>query len=294
MKQGLIAVAVIVALVLMVAAASYFGGSTARKGGFDKGQRFKAKPGTTRKNAMLLTSNKRTSTDDPKAAIARRGDEQEDDSPLTIKSLSKPSDEKRAQPARDRAMKALNSASPETGLRSLDAALALPHDRLQGAYLYEAMGQLYAQLDPPDYEKAMAAFEEARAMADDVEMAQNILLKSVQVLMQGGLDDEARAQLEAGSGDEALSTETQFRLHLLWGQLEERAGKAVEAERMYRKVLDGALALPESLERKMALGLARSAGLRLTRLYRANDRDGAAKSLTLDLKKQLKALSKTT
>lgn len=199
MKQLLITTAFIVGLILVVAAASYFGGRTARKAGFDKGQRFKAKPGTTRKNAMILTSNKRASTEDPKATIARRKNTEENDAPLPIKSLSKPSKEDRARPAREQAMEALSNPSPEAGLRSLASAMALPHDRLQAAYLHEAMGQLYAQITPPEYDKAKDAFDQARDMADDPELAQNILLKSVQVLMQGGRDDEARTQLETES-----------------------------------------------------------------------------------------------
>jgi len=256
----------------------------------DRGQRFTAKPGTTRENAVALTSNKRPDTAVPAESSAWNAGATEDDSPLTVKSLSTPSEKPRSGPAHDRAVEALNSASPETGLRLLNSALALPHDSGQAALLYEAMGQLYAQSDPPDFDRAASAFEAALARAEDPDLAQEIRLKSAQVLMQGGLDEQALAQLDGDPEPEALSTGTQFRLHLLRGQLEERAGRAAEAEQIYRDVLEAALALPDGLSRDGALDMARLAGLRLSGLYRAQDQAGNAETLARELKRQLKIL----
>lgn len=294
MKQALVAVGVIAFVVLSALIAAYFGRGGLTEGSFDKGQRFKAKPGTTRKNAILLTSNKRPETEDPDQRIARRADEEEDDTPLTVKSLSAPSGEERSGPAHESAREALNSTSPEAGLRALDHALTLPHDGAQAAYLHEAKGQLYARLEPPDYEKARAAFERARKLAGDRAQEENVLLKSVQVLMQGGQDDAAREQLASGLDGEGPPSGTRLRLQLLQGQLAERAGQPEKAETVYRQVMETALATPEALTRETALMLARTAGLRLTSLYRDNDRSDAADLLAKDLQKQLKRIEDTT
>jgi tetratricopeptide (TPR) repeat protein len=293
MKQLVIVVVVMFFLVAIVIVAAYYGGGSFGPSNIDKGQRLKAPPGKTRKNAIALTSNKRPTTEDPKPVDPREIDGAEDDTPLTIKSLSAPG-EKREGPAHERATEALNSADPETGLKKLDAALALPHDRQQVAYLHEAMGQLYAQLDPPDYEKATAAFEEARAAAKDPVLEESILLKSVQILMQGGMDERALAALDSGFDGSEILSQTQFRLQLLRGQLAERTGNVAEAERVYLDVLDRAMAIPESLERDSSLMLIRLASLRLTKLYRAQNRGGAADLLSKDVKKQLDSLSNET
>tara|TARA_R110001592_G_scaffold265867_2_gene531457 strand:- start:58 stop:939 length:882 start_codon:yes stop_codon:yes gene_type:complete len=288
MKQTLVVVGSIVLLIVVSIVAAYFGRGAVKKGSFDKGQRLTAKPGTTRKNAIALTSNKRPSTADPSSSIVRRSDEQEDDSPLTVKSLSDPSKNTASGVVGDQISEAMHSGSPESGLSALSVAMQLPHDSEQGAYLHEAMGQLYAQLDPPDYEKAKESFEQARELAADKVFEQNVVLKSVQILMLADLDDDAREQLGTVL-ENGLTDETQFRLRLLHGQLEERAGRAEEAEAIYQEVLGSALAEPDTLDRDSALALARLAGLRLNHLYRAHDRDEAAATLTEDLKRQLKA-----
>lgn len=290
MKQFLIVVGVVALIVAVTVVAAYFGQAKSGSVIVDKGQRFTAKPGTTRENAIALTSNKRPSTKSPEESIARKADEMEDDAPLTVKSLSSSADE-RSGPAHDKAMEAMNSGSPESGLRMLNEALALPHDPQQAAYIQEAMGQLYAQLEPPDFEKSQAAFDEARSLAKgDPKLEQSILLKSVQVLMQQGMDDEARIQMETGFTAADLSNQTQLQLHLLQGKLEERAGHPEAAEQVYQEVLDAALALPESIDREMALDLARLAALRLTGLYRSQNRDEAADGLAQDMKRRLKAM----
>ena len=117
------------------------------------------------------------------------------------------------------------------------------------------------------------AAQEAQALATDAALKQSILLKSVQVLMQGGLDSEARATLDGGLTEDGPVDATRYRLELLQGQLEERAGKRESAERIYRQVLEGALELPDTLAKETALMLARTAGLRLSNLYREIGQD---------------------
>jgi tetratricopeptide (TPR) repeat protein len=285
--------ALIVALLILgggvaVLVAAYFGRGASPTGEFDKGQRFTAKPGTTRENAMLLTSSKRASTDDPKDAIARRAENLEDDSdPLEVKSLSKPEEDPlRAGPAGETAREALNSFSPEAGLRKLDEALSLPSLPEQAAILHEAKGQLYAQMDPPDYARALESLEKAAALAEDPALREQIQYEAAQILFQAGLVDEAREQLESAREAKAAPSDMQYKRQLLQGQLLEQEGELEEAENLYQAVLDATEALPDHLDKDAALALARIAGMRLSNLYRRNDRDQAADALALDLRKR--------
>ena len=287
-KNTIIVVGLILGAVFVVLAVVFLRDAGLGDGTFDKGQRFKAKPGTTRENAMILTSNKRAKTQDPEDAIARREDQTEDSDPLEIKSLSEPEpDSKRSGPAGDTARAALNNVSPEAGLRSLDAALALPNTPAQAALLHEAKGQLHAQTAPPDYGKSLESFEEAARLAEDPDIKEEIVYKTVQMLLQAGLDEEAREQAEAQLAARPPEGETGYKLQIMQGQLQERAGRPEEAEKTYQAVLAAAQEMPDHLEKEAALSLARLAGLRLTALYRRNDRRQAAEVLSKDLKRQL-------
>lgn len=259
---------------------------------FDKGQRFTAKPGTTRENAILLTSNKRAETEDPEDPIARRSDKKEDPSdPLEVKSLSKSEegDEKGGR-AGEAARAALNNYSPEAGLRQLEAALDLPNTPEQAAILHDAAGQLHTQTNPPDYDKSLESFETAAGLTQDPELQEELAFNTAQMLMQAGRDAEARDKIEAYLADNPPAGPTGYKLQIVHGQLLERAGQLEAAENTYQSVLDAAREVPGALERDAALSLTRLAGLRLTSLYRKNDRDQAADVLSKDLKRQLARL----
>lgn len=286
-KNAQIVMGIIFGAIAIILVTAYLRQSGLDPATFDKGQRFTAKPGTTRENAMILTSDKRAKTEDPKNAIARRADKLEDSDPLEIKSLSKPKEGPRSGLANDRAQAALNSYSPEAGLQQLEAALALPHDREDAALLHEAQGQLYAQLDPPDYAQSQAAFEQAVEKADDQDLKEEILYKSVQALMQAGLDEEAGAAAAAQLAERPPSGETGYKLQLLQGQLFERAGKIEAAEDAYQEVLHAVGELPPALGKDAALSLVRLAGLRLTALYRKQDRSQTADELSRNLRLRL-------
>lgn len=285
-KNTIIVVSLILGSIFIVALVAYIRQSGLAES-FDKGQRFTAKPGTTRENAVILTSNKRPSTEEPKATIARRGDQEEGD-PLEIRSLSAPnSDGKRVGPAGDAARAALSSFSPEAGLKQLDLALALPNTPDQLAMLNEAKGQLHAQTTPPDYDKSLASFDEAAAATRDAELREEIVYKTVQMLIQAGREDEAGDHVDAQLAMQPPLGPTGYKLQIIQGQLQERAGRLEEAESTYQAVLAAVQAMPDGLDKESALSLARLAGLRLTGLYRRNDRRQAADALVAELKRQL-------
>lgn len=287
-RNVLITAGIIFAAVLIVLVVAYFGQNPLTKGGFDKGQRFTAKPGTTRENAMLLTSANRKSTADPKSDNAGPAAPPEHaDDPLEVKSLSEKKSKMRSGPANDVAMAAVNSVTPEAGLRQLETALALPHTQEQAALLYEAQAELYTQLDPPEFEQGAAAYEKALEMTADPELEEEIHHKYVQMLMQAGRDDEALKSASTQLKKTPPLGLSGYKTQLLQGQLQERGGHPDLAEKDYRAVLDAMGAKPEQLDPEEAIALSRLAALRLTQLYRDSGRLKDAEEVGLALKKQI-------
>lgn len=287
-RNSLIAGGIIGSAVLIAAIVAYFGQPSTDSGSFDKGQRFTADPGTTRENAMLLTSEHRATTADPKDAIARQADHIEDDGDsLEVKSLSHKNIDARKGPANDVAESARNNISPEAGLRQIDAALALPHNQEQGALLHEARGELYAQLNPPDFAQAQAAFDKALEMTADVELEEEIRHKAVQTLMQAGEDAEALKLATTQLKEHPPASRSGYKIQLLKGQLEERAGQMEQAEQNYRAVLEAMESEPESLDDEETLSLARLSALRLTQLYRHAGRNDDVEEVAQTLRKHV-------
>ncbi len=287
-RNALIAGGVILAAITVAIVVSQFGSNPIKDGGFDKGQRFTAKPGTTRENAMLLTSAARKSAKDPEPSNPEQPIKPEhEDDPLEVKSLSGSAPKMRSGPASDVAQAALNNLSPEAGLRQLEAALALPHNQEQAALLHEARAELYTQMSPPDFEQAQLAFEKALEMAVDPLLQEEIQHQMVQMLMQAGRDPEALERASARLKDAPPSGGAGYKLQLLLGQLYERAGHHDLAETNYRAVFDAMGGIPESLSPEESIALSRLATLRLTHLYRGAKRDQDAEDIALALKKQV-------
>ncbi|MBL7645839.1 MAG: hypothetical protein JNK74_06565 [Candidatus Hydrogenedentes bacterium] len=287
-RNALIAGGVILVALLIAIAVSQFGKSPIADGEFDKGQRFTAKPGTTRENAMLLTSADRKSTKDPEPAGPEKPIKPEhEDDVLEVKSLSGTASSARSGPANEVAQAALNNLSPESGLRQVETALALPHNQEQAALLHEARAELYTRMDPPDFEQARLAFEKALEMAKDPRLREEIQHEMVQMLMQAGRDPEALERAAAQVKSAPPTGGAGYKLQLLLGQLHERAGQSELAETNYRAVFDAMGGMPEGLSPEESIALSRLATLRLTHLYRAAKRDQDAEDVALALKKQV-------
>lgn len=193
----------------------------------------------------------------------------------------------RSGPANDVARAALSNLSPEVGLRQLEAALALPHNQEQAALLHEARAELYAQCDPPDFVQAQAAFEQALEKTSDALLEEEIRYKAVQMLIQAGKNEEALNVASAQLKLQPPARGAGFKLQLLQGQLQEKAGQTALADKNYRGVLDAMGSMPEGLAPDESQSLARLAALRLTHLYRNLGREQEAEEVAAALKKQL-------
>jgi tetratricopeptide (TPR) repeat protein len=293
-RNALIAGGVILVALMIAVAVSQFGKSPIEDGEFDKGQRFTAKPGTTRENAMLLTSADRNSTKDPEPVDPDRPitPENEDDI-LEVRSLSGGAPKMRSGPANDVAQAALNNLSPEVGLRQLESALALPNNQEQAALLHEARAELYTRMSPPDFEQARLAFEKALEMASDPLLREEIQHEIVQMLMQAERYPEALEQAGAHLRENPPTGGAGYKLQLLLGQLYELAGHRDLAETNYRAVFDAMGGMPEGVDPEVSITLSRLATLRLTHLYRSAKRDQDAEDVALALKKRVNQVKAT-
>jgi hypothetical protein len=68
----------------------------------------------------------------------------------------------------------LNAVTPEEGIEKVLAALSSLEASEKTADLYSALGTLYAQLIPPDIDRALASFDAARRFAGSPEIKHRI------------------------------------------------------------------------------------------------------------------------
>lgn len=250
--------------------------------------RFRARPGTTRDNAMILTTKKRD-PDDTSLSSGQGGetaeakdksagpDSQHKPPELEVRSLS-PVDGGAGSPVEKSIRSALNTLSPEAGIARLKLALDTPHTPEEDARMHTAMGMLYAQLDPPDYAGAKQAFEQAMRAAPNPAARREALKHYAAMALNAGRAETVLPVLESALRQTAEEPAGQAPLQLLLGQIHEAAGRLEPAEQAYQRVIDTALgnngAPPKPVENAVRL-----AALRLSRLYTTSGRKEKAEAL---------------
>ncbi|MBI2423391.1 MAG: hypothetical protein HYV27_11230 [Candidatus Hydrogenedentes bacterium] len=260
---------VMVAIVLL---AAYFGETARKEEPFDKGQRFTAKPGTTRENAVILTSTKRASGPEP---IAVKAPVTMDDPPPQVMSLSRDSRyRKDAEPMEEHevAIQAAESAAtPEEGIAQIEEALRQPQRAEVAAKMEVALAELYRQSGPEGVEAARAAFERAMQIAPD-QAAKDYVTAQYGNFLILQEDFEGAAQMLTG----ALNTETvlnpsRVQLAAQMGYLYEQRNDMKAAEDTYSKLFR------DVIEKQPELGaereeMLRLSAMKLSRLYRKLNR----------------------
>jgi len=278
-KQVWLATLIVVLSIALMAGTAYLERS---RGGFRSSlspeKRFTARPGTTRPQAVALSSNKRPSQVSAISESSKAVDHEAPARSIPVKSLSPPAPEESGSPAERLIEEALDSLSPEADLDRLRAALAENPPPDEAALLHAAMGLLFARLDPPDYGQAEEAFIQAAACATTPECRQRVLVQEVRVLLQSGASDRAREKITPLLEEGTVITVSTLRLGLMLGQLDESAGALAAAAGVYERLLDRALAVhlgadPESED------LLRVMALHLARLYRELGRNAEAEAL---------------
>jgi hypothetical protein len=270
--------------------ASYFAQNKSEASpGYKTTKRFTAKPGTTRKNAVALTSDKRAPDESP----VRSRSSTEDQSPLRVRSLSPTGKENKLSPSKQLSREALNSRSPERGIEKLEQALATSsHSPEEEAQLRATLALLLAQQEPPDFERSQEMLHLALGKAPSRTLRQELVFQHAQMLLMNSMPGRAREEIESALAEHGPTTAEELRLNILLGQLDESDGNSQKAEQIYSRLVEQIFGLPETLG-KDSSGILRLAGLRLTQQYRQSGREKEAKALEKRLNAHFEAQSDT-
>ncbi len=233
----------------------------------ERGFRFEARPGTTREQAVALSTNKRDApTMAPRSGAAEgRGDSRD---PLRVRSLSAPETEAASQ-AEAVARAARNLLSPRDGIARVQAALASARAPEDVAALYETLAQLYAELD--EREAVRETWAAAREQLGEAWHAR-LALAEARTLLQWGEPVRALALVDEGLAQHGGPPSGVLGLHALRGQLLEQQGRIDEAIAAYNAALSAA----ETGRTTGAPNAVRHAAMQLARIHRHYGRDAEA------------------
>ncbi|MBP8128777.1 MAG: hypothetical protein KA184_04290 [Candidatus Hydrogenedentes bacterium] len=284
-----VAILVVVVLVTLVAIGVtwWASKSSGKSGGLSASQRFTARPGTSRPNAVALTSDKRPGgVDDVELGGAPTGGEDAPD----IRSLSRQDGPDARASAERLVREALEEADAEDGIQMLEDALRRGLCLEEAWRLHLALALLYGRLSPPGGERALQAYAAARAAAATAEARQRIALEEAQAFVAMGKREDAWACVETaiaqGPAGEPFSPEAAVLL-VRMGDLLQETGNSSGAERAYQQALDRGLAQRGAAE--TLVEPLRLAATRLTLLLRGAGRHEEADALGRRLQMRFRA-----
>ncbi|MFM1921530.1 MAG: hypothetical protein RLZZ303_3164 [Candidatus Hydrogenedentota bacterium] len=292
-QQYAIALFVLVTLVVTIGVAMLLGGR--QKGqGLQSSQRFTAKPGTMRENAVALSSSKRQTDEQPGGASGApsgnggdtSGAQQqempaEEQKPLRVRSLS-PEEAAAESPEEQSIREALNDLSPERGIEKLEALLETELNDDDRARVHAAIAKLCGQLDTPDMARQDQALQLAQAFASSPDTVLDTARTHAEILAQRGDYPGAMGRIRAARDGMGAASAERATLGVFLGGLLETQGDASAAEDAY------AAAFKDAREAGSQDGegreeVLRQAGMRLSRMYRASGRGAEADNLAGEL-----------
>ncbi len=243
--------------------------------GPDGAKRFRARPGTTREQAVALTSRMRSedeessASDGPTEEVPRRP--MSDPAKVRVRSLSRPVDETEMSEIERSVHDALNSLSPEVGIARLEEARQQAANASETVAIERALAKLYMQLDPPDTVQAEQSLDQALSAADTVDGRNQIIMEQVQLYLQRGETGIAKSRLAAALAMPGPSSPSRLRLELAQTQLDESGGALDQAAQGYADIAERAadLAAVGPTAAAEAEELAGLAVMRLVSMYRA-------------------------
>lgn len=291
-QQYAIALFVLVTLVVTIGVAMLLGGR--QKGqGLQSSQRFTAKPGTMRENAVALSSSKRQTDEQPGGASgapsgnggdasgAQQEVPAEEQKPLRVRSLS-PEEAAAESPEEQSIREALNDLSPERGIEKLEALLETELNDDDRARVHAAIAKLCGQLDTPDMARQDQALQLAQAFASSPDAVLDTARTHAEILAQRGDYPGAMSRIRAARDGMGAASAERATLGVLLGGLLETQGDASAAEDAY------AAAFKDAREAGSQDGegreeVLRQAGMRLSRMFRASGRGAEADNLAGEL-----------
>jgi tetratricopeptide (TPR) repeat protein len=283
-QQWTVIIVLVVALFVAVGVAAVLGSETKGPAGLTSGKRFTAKAGTSRENAVVLSSRNRGFMSGGNAAGTGSGSQAPeaaapppppaDTKPLRVRSISGVEDDADLTDTERAIREAENALSPRDGLEKLQATLEEATTDDERAAVYAAMAGLAAELDPPDYALADQHYDMARTYARTPKAAARTARAESNALLLRGEWGRARHCVEqalgAGNADPLDTAALQNTL----GLIAEHEGNAESARAAYGAAFDAARSASDTgKERELLL---RHAGLMLARSHRAAGNTEAA------------------
>jgi len=295
-QQWIVILFLVVALVVAVGVAALFGSRAQSQGGLSPTKRFTAKAGTSRENAVALSSRNRELNERGAPAGAGGGGgagaggaedarPKPEKKPLRVRSLSGEEDEESLTETERAIRSAKNSLSPERGIEQLRAQLDVAETDAERAKIYAALADLYAQMDPPDYVRADEMYDMARTFARGPESRMAVARQEVDALLQRDELDRARRTIRTALEGAAPSTLGKAELQQRLGMIHGLDGRPEQAAQAYRSAFDTAKSAEgDAGARETVL---RQAGLMLARSYREGGNEEAAAQVAEELNEAL-------
>lgn len=267
---------------LMVLAAQFGGPSQTSGSGLRQPvKKFRAKPGTQRKNARALVSDTPSIPSDSPGGGS--------DKPIDVWGrLGGSGDSGGAQgstnddaPGSDVVRDALSGGDDEATVQQLESYLVGAHPPEEDAALYSALAAIHASAGAQDLDASTENFELALA-AVAPEQRSEVIYQQAKTLLDAGEEALALEAIQHQDDRESMSPR-HAELAMMEGILLESKGDSKGALTAYQKAFDSAkMGLSDG--REASVDVARHAALRLSRLYRKLGDDHAAKEVSKEFK----------
>jgi hypothetical protein len=232
-----------------------------------QGQRFRAKPGTTRDNVMPIVSSTQTSG----GPESEQGQAKEGATTLHV--------QKEALAAAAQA--ALDAETAQEGLAQIDERLAQQVSERERSDLEQAKAKLKLQLIPPDTEGAFAAVRRAAESAQSPEQGHRAALVEAEILLLQEKPSEARAVLRATRTAYNEPSANRLRAGITEAALALQQEDPADAALIYKAVMTESLELVQEVpqQKQPALDHYRLAASRLAALLREQGYDERAREI---------------
>lgn len=231
-------------------------------------KKFRAKPGTERKNARaLLSSVPSVSEETTTRPIEVWGSLERDDGPG-----------KRELEAVEAV---LDLDDPEEGIEQLQNLLEGRDQELRAStlsYVYAALASLYVQINPPDPARAEEAYERALAEAADVAAYISVVHIYADGLLKAGRYARLAEVTELDGFEVYPLSAALLETGVYRGVALDQLGRPEDAQRAYEQVIAVAIGSDRDMSER-ASNVFRQASLRLARIYRLQGRSSEAKAV---------------
>lgn len=240
-----------------------------------KGQRFRAKPGTTRDNVMPIVS----STQSSGSAESEEGQAKEGATTLHVQK----------EVLAEAAQSALDAATARDGLAQIEERLAQEISERERSDLENAKAKLKLRVIPPDTEGAFAAVRRAAEAAQSPEQSHRSALVEAEILLLQERPSEARAVLRATRTAYNEPSVNRLRAGITEAALALQQEDPADAARIYKDVMSESLELVQTDQQleQPALEQYQLAASRLAAVLREQGYEKRAREIAEEAKHRL-------